>query len=54
MIASDFEEPGDADVIRKVEGDFEIHGKAYTAGLIAQKLEEFEAEAKVAVAAEMD
>ena len=28
VVASDFEEPGDADVVRKLLGDFESHGVA--------------------------
>ena len=39
-------------MIRKVEADFEANGKAYTPGMIADKLKEFEADAKAEVAEE--
>lgn len=53
VIASDFEEAGDDDVIRKVEGDFTAAGKAFLEGQVARKLLEFELEAKALVAAEL-
>ena len=53
VIASDFEEAGDEDVIRKVEGDFKAAGKAFLDGQVGRKLEEFENEAKALVAAEL-
>lgn len=54
VIASDFEEAGDADVIRKVEGDFKAAGKALLEGQIAKKLAAFGQDAKASVAAEME
>ena len=46
VVASDFEEPGDADVVRKVLGDLEGHGKEMSEHRLRKKMDELMAEAK--------
>ncbi len=53
VIASDFIEAGDEDVIGKVMGDLDAAGKAQTPDMVRNKLAEYEAEAKADVAEEM-
>lgn len=54
VIASDFIEAGDEDIIGKVEGDLDEAGKAQTPDMVRNKLAEFEAEAKSEVAEELE
>ena len=53
VIASDFIEAGDEDVIGKVVGDLDAANKAQTPNAVRNKLAEFEAEAKAEVAEEL-
>lgn len=53
VIASDFVEAGDEDVIAKVEGDFDQASKAQTPDMVRNKLAEFEAAAKAQVMEEL-
>lgn len=53
VIASDFIEAGDEDVIGKVVGDLDAANKAQTPDMVRNKLADFEAEAKAEVAEEM-
>ena len=41
VVAADFEEPGDADVVRKVLADFEEAGTEYSEHRLRKKMEEF-------------
>jgi hypothetical protein len=45
VVAADFEEPGDSDLLRKVTHDLDAKGIAITELQIRQKLDEFSAEA---------
>lgn len=53
VVASDLEEPGDADVVRKVMGDFSAKGVAMTEETLRAKMDELleEAEAQLAESA---
>lgn len=46
VVASDFEEPGDADLVRKVMGDFEDAGAELSEHRLRKKMEELTAVAK--------
>ncbi|MBB4064647.1 DUF1476 domain-containing protein [Gellertiella hungarica] len=46
VVAADFQEAGDDDVIRKVKGDFDAANVAMTEEQIVQKMTELHAEAK--------
>lgn len=46
VVAADFEEPGDSDVVRKVLGDLSNHGVDLSEHRLRKKLEELQAEAK--------
>ena len=52
VVASDFEEPGDDDVVRKVLGDLEKAGTDLSEHRLRKKMEEFLAEAKEQVMSE--
>lgn len=52
VIASDFEEPGDGDVVRKVMGDLEKAEIEMSEHRLRKKMEEFMAEAKQQVMTE--
>ena len=52
VIASDFEEPGDGDVVRKVMGDLEKAEIEMSEQRLRKKMEEFMAEAKQQVMTE--
>ena len=52
VIASDFEEPGDDDVVRKVMGDLEKAEIEMTVHRLRKKMDEFMAEAKQQVMSE--
>ena len=41
VVAADFEEPGDADVVRKVLGDFEDAGTEFSEHRLRKKMDEF-------------
>jgi hypothetical protein len=51
VVAADFEEPGDGDVLRKVERDLTAKGVTVTTADIRAKLNEFMAEATAQVKA---
>jgi len=51
VIASDFEEAGDEDVLRKVKADFDAAGVAITAEALRAKMTEFLAQAVAALSA---
>ena len=51
VIASDFQEAGDDDVLRKVKGDFDAAGVATTDSAIRAKMDEFLAQAVTSIAA---
>ena len=51
VVAADFEEAGDADVLRKIRKDFDAKGVDLTDNEIRQKMEQFFAEAVVQVKA---
>jgi hypothetical protein len=51
VVAADFEEPGDGDVVRKIETDFAAKGIGMTAADIRAKLAEFMTEATAQVKA---
>jgi hypothetical protein len=51
VVAADFEEAGDADVLRKVLGDFTAKGVAITEQAIRAKMNEFTAQAAVEIKA---
>jgi len=53
VIASDFIEAGDEDIIGKVEADLRDAAKAQTETMVRDKLAAFEAEAKAEIADEM-
>ncbi|HEX9490285.1 MAG TPA: DUF1476 domain-containing protein [Stellaceae bacterium] len=46
VVASDFEKPGDEDIIKKVAGDFARKGVKLDAARVRAELERFAAEAK--------
>ena len=46
VVASDFEEPGDDDVVRKVMGDLEAKGQEMTEHRLRKKMDELLLEAK--------
>ncbi len=46
VVASDFEEPGDADLVRKVMGDLEAAGADLSEHRLRKKMDELLAEAK--------
>jgi len=46
VVASDFEEPGDADVVRKVLGDLESHSVEMSEHRLRKKMDELMAVAK--------
>lgn len=46
VVASDFEEPGDADVVRKIMGDLEKSGTDMSEHRLRKKMEELLTEAK--------
>lgn len=46
VVSSDFEEPGDADLVRKVLGDMEDAGAELSEHRLRKKMEELMAEAK--------
>ena len=52
VVASDFEEPGDADVVRKVLGDLEAKGQEMTEHRLRKKMDELLLKAKQQVMAE--
>lgn len=52
VVASDFEEPGDADVVRKVLGDLEQQGVEMSEHRLRKKMDELTAEAKEQVMTE--
>ena len=52
VVASDFEEPGDADVVRKVLGDLEAKGQEMTEHRLRKKMDELLLEAKQQVMSE--
>ena len=52
MVASDFEEPGDADVVRKVLGDTEAKGVELTEHKLRKKMDELMQVAKQQVMTE--
>ena len=52
VVASDFEEPGDADVVRKVLGDLESKGQEMTEHRLRKKMDELFQEAKQQVMSE--
>lgn len=54
VLASDFEEAGDEDVIRKVAGDLEAAGKPASADDLRKRLAELMIEAKTQVMSELD
>jgi hypothetical protein len=41
VVSADFEEPGDADVVRKVLGDFEAAGTEFSEHRLRKKMDEF-------------
>jgi hypothetical protein len=45
VVAADFDEPGDADVVRKVVGDFSAAGVAVTEQALHAKMNELSAQA---------
>ncbi|MEQ8708782.1 MAG: DUF1476 domain-containing protein [Rhodospirillales bacterium] len=49
VMASDFDEPGDDDVLRKVLGDFESAGVAMTRDALRRKMDDLYAEAHLQV-----
>ena len=51
VVAADFEEAGDSDVLRKVAGDFKAKGVAITEAQIRVKMDELMATAAVQVKA---
>ncbi len=46
VVAADFEEPGDADLVRKVLGDFEAAGTEFSEHRLRKKMDELLAVAK--------
>ncbi len=52
VVASDFEEPGDADVVRKVLGDLEAKGQEMTEHRLRKKMDELLLVAKQQVMSE--
>lgn len=52
VVASDFEEPGDDDVVRKIMGDLEKSGTDLSEPSLRKKMEELLAEAKEQVMSE--
>ena len=52
VISSDFEEPGDADVVRKVLGDFEAAGTEFSEHRLRKKMDELLVVAKEQVMSE--
>ncbi|MDJ0946694.1 MAG: DUF1476 domain-containing protein [Kiloniellales bacterium] len=52
VVASDFEEPGDADVVRKVLGDLEAKGQEMTEHRLRKKMDELLLSAKQQVMSE--
>ena len=52
VVASDFEEPGDDDVVRKVMGDLEAKGQEMTEHRLRKKMDELLLEAKQQVMTE--
>ena len=52
VVASDFEEPGDADVVRKVLGDLEAKGQEMTEHRLRKRMDELLLEAKQQVMTE--
>ncbi len=52
VVASDFEEPGDDDVVRKVLGDLEAKGQEMTEHRLRKKMDELLLEAKQQVMSE--
>ena len=52
VVASDFEEPGDDDVVRKVMGDLEAKGQEMTEHRLRKKMDELLIEAKQQVMSE--
>ena len=46
VISADFEEPGDADVVRKVLGDLEKQGVEFSEHRLRKKMDELTVEAK--------
>ena len=49
VVSSDFEEPGDADVVRKVQGDFEAAGTDFSEHRLRKKMDELLVVAKAQV-----
>ncbi len=54
VVSSDFDEPGDDDVFRKVRGDFDAKGVEQSDHQIRRRMEELLAEARVQVANSAD
>lgn len=54
VVASDFEEPGDGDVVRKLLADFESHGVAMDEARLRKEMNGLMAEAAREVEAEED
>ncbi len=52
VVAADFEEPGDEDVFRKVQGDFEKNGVNQSEHQIRRRMDELLIEARKLVASE--
>ena len=52
VVASDFEEPGDADVVRKVLGDLEAKGQEMTEHRLRKRMDELLLDAKQQVMTE--
>ena len=52
VISSDFEEPGDADVVRKVLGDFEAAGTEFSEHRLRKKMDELTVVAKEQIMSE--
>ncbi|MEE8188634.1 MAG: DUF1476 domain-containing protein [Kiloniellales bacterium] len=46
VVSSDFEEPGDADVVRKIQGDLEAQGQEMSEHRLRNKMDELTAVAK--------
>ena len=52
VVSSDFEEPGDADLLRKIFGDLEKQGVELSEHRLRKKMDELTAEAKQQIMAE--
>jgi hypothetical protein len=46
VVSADFEEPGDADVVRKIQGDLEAQGQEMSEHRLRKKMDELTAVAK--------